>query len=46
MSDKHQDIQPETLAMDKPDLPVEQESHKDETTTERLEEIGSTASKN
>ncbi|CAB3980770.1 Hypothetical predicted protein [Paramuricea clavata] len=45
MSDKQQDIQPEILAMDKPDLPVEQEPRKDETTTEGLEETGSTASK-
>jgi ferritin-like protein len=45
MSDKQQDIQPEVLAVDKPDLPVEQEHHKDETTTEGLEETGSTASK-
>ena len=45
MSQKSQDIRPESLAMDKQDPLVQKEPEKDENTTGNPDETGSTASK-
>ena len=45
MSQKSQDIRPDSLAMDKQDPLVQKEPEKDENTTENPDETGSTASK-